>query len=209
MSIQAAFFGNLTRDPEQRQVNGKFGTSAVTNFTVAVDARRKDNNGNNSTTYIRVSVWGDNTGKFILNNFHHGSPIFVSGELVMNEYQDKNGQNRQSLECRADNVEFVPRNKDQRPQQQWQQPQQGYQPSNQMPFNNAPQGAPQNGPQNGFYQQQGNQPQQRQNTPQQQNMGQMNNVNAAMPTNGQQPNNNQQPNNGQQAFGPASNGYRQ
>ena len=163
MSIQAAFFGRLTRDPEYRQINGNYGQSTVASFTVAVDAGHKD----------------------------------------------KSGQNRQYLECRADHVEFVPRDNGQQSQQQWQQPQQGYQPSNQMPFNNAPQGAPQNGPQNGFYQQQGNQPQQRPNTPQQQNMGQMNNFNAAMPTNGQQPNNNQQSNSGQQAFGPASNGYRQ
>lgn len=208
MSVQAAFFGRLTRDPEQRQFNGNYGQSTVASFTVAVDAGRKDKSGNYPTTFIRVSAW-NRSGEFVLKYFHKGSPIFVSGELSMNEYQDKNGQNRQSLECQADHIEFLPRDNGQQSQQQWQQPQQGYQPSNQMPFNNAPQGMPQNGPQNGFYQQQGNQPQQRQNTPQQQNMGQMNNVNAAMPTNGQQPNNNQQPNNGQQAFGPASNGYRQ
>lgn len=207
MSIQAAFFGRLTRDPEQRQINGNYGQSTMASFTVAVDAGHKDKSGNYPTTFIRVSTL--NRSDFVLKYFHKASPIFVSGELFMNEYQDKNGQNRQSLECRADHVEFVPRDNTQQSQQQWQQPQQGYQPSNQMPFNNAPQGAPQNGPQNGFYQQQGNQPQQRPNTPQQQNMGQMNNFNAAMPTNGQQPNNNQQSNNGQQAFGPASNGYRQ
>ena len=128
MSVQAAFFGRLTRDPEQRQFNGNYGQSTVASFTVAVDAGRKDKSGNYPTTFIRVSAW-NRSGEFVLKYFHKGSPIFVSGELSMNEYQDKNGQNRQSLECQADHIEFLPRDNGQQSQQQWQQPQQGYQPS--------------------------------------------------------------------------------
>lgn len=167
MSINASFVGRLTRNPEQRQLQS--GTQVVS-FTVAVDSTRKGQDGNYLTTFVRVTVWG-NRGNFVLEHFVQGDPISVAGELIMREYQDRNGNNRQSLEMTADRVELVPQTPHNR------QPNQG-QPM--APQNNAPQ-APQGNPQ----QYMGNLPQGGQNFSQQhqnQNNGYQNNV----PNNGQE-----------------------
>lgn len=151
--IFTGFDGRLTRNPEQGQTQQ--GTQYVT-LTVATDSSRRNAQGNYSTTFVRVTVWG-NRGNFVLDHFMKGDPIFVAGELTMNSYQNRDGQERQSLEMTASNVSFVPqipeRNRAPRPQNN-QSMQNGAQQASQgnynQPMNNQPQQqqtAPQ-GPQN-------------------------------------------------------------
>lgn len=158
--IYTGFDGRLTRNPEQGQTQQ--GTQYVT-LTVATDSSRRNAQGNYATTFVRVTVWG-NRGNFVLDHFMKGDPIFVAGELTMNSYQNRDGQERQSLEMTASNVSFVPqipeRNRTPRPQNN-QSMQNGAQQASQgnynQPMNNRPQQqqtapqAPQN--QNNGYQQ--------------------------------------------------------
>lgn len=132
MSINASIVGRLTRNPEFRQLQSG---NQVVSFTVAVDSTRKDKEGNYMTSFVRVTVWG-NRGNFVMDKFMQGDPISVSGEMLLNEYQDRNGNNRASLEMTADRIEFVPQMpRNRQPQTNNQRPQGNYQ--------NSPQQAPQ------------------------------------------------------------------
>lgn len=95
--------GRLTREPEQRQV----GQGTVTEISIASDTGRKDQQGNNVTAFYRASFWG-NQGNAVMNYFHKGSPVYVAGELEPREYQDKNGNNRMSLDINHAHFSFVP-----------------------------------------------------------------------------------------------------
>lgn len=173
------FNGRLTADPLQREaVQGN-----VTNFTVASNTSRKGQDGNYLTNFFRVDVWG-RRGDFVMQYFHKGDPIAISGELIARQYQDRNGQERTSLEVNAASVEFVPQNKRQQapqqqnyqqqaPQGQYQQPQQqqyqqapqqNYQQPAQQQYQQAPQ-TPQQAPQRPQSQPMNNQPQQGQQAP--------------------------------------------
>lgn len=101
--ISATLLGRLTADPQSRQA----GRSNVVNFNVACDSTRKDRNGNSTATFVRVAVWG-HQGDFVERYFHKGDPIFVTGELLTEEYVDRNGAHRTAVTLTAQNVSFVP-----------------------------------------------------------------------------------------------------
>ncbi|MEY8441838.1 single-stranded DNA-binding protein [Lactobacillaceae bacterium 24-114] len=164
MSINASIVGRLTRNPEFRQTHN--GTQVVS-FTVAVDSTRKGRDNNYLTSFVRVTVWG-NRGNFVLDHFMQGDPVSVAGELMLNQYQDRDGNNRSSLEMTADRIEFVP----QMPRNR--QPQTNGQNQPQGNYQNSPQQAPQGSQQ----QYSGNPPQNNQSgsqQPQSPNNGYQNN----------------------------------
>ncbi|MCH3922363.1 single-stranded DNA-binding protein [Limosilactobacillus sp.] len=113
--INATVVGRLTRDPEQRQA----GQYNLVNFTVASNRTRKNKDGQYDASFIRCTVFGQR-GDVILNSFSKGQPIIVSGELYINQWQDQQSQDHQSLEMEVSNFSFVPRDKyqGQAPQQQ-------------------------------------------------------------------------------------------
>ncbi|MEE6636924.1 MULTISPECIES: single-stranded DNA-binding protein [Limosilactobacillus] len=111
--ISATIIGRLTRDPEQRQA----GQYNVTNFTVASDSTRKNKQGEYDTTFVRCAVFG-RQGDVIAQQFRKGRPIIVSGELSTNEWQDQQGNQRQSFEMSVQNFSFMPRDYSQEQAQQ-------------------------------------------------------------------------------------------
>ena len=146
--------GRLTRDPQQRPVN----QSRVVQIDIAES--RKDRQGNEITAYYSASFW-NKAGEPILQYFHKGDPIYVSGELEPREYQDRNGNNRISLDINLPRFKFVPAPpRSRNPQGYNNQQQVGYQQNNQQ----QPQGQPNNGYQQNEQQSQGQyqQPQQTQ-----------------------------------------------
>lgn len=91
--------GYLGRDPEIRYLAD--GT-AICNFSVATTEKRKDATGEprETTTWFRVSVFGrqaDACNQYLSK----GSQVFVEGRLSQQEYTDRDGNNRASLEVRA------------------------------------------------------------------------------------------------------------
>ncbi len=93
--------GNLGQDLELRHIED--GT-AVTNLSVAVNKKR---NGQKSTTWFRVSVFGisaENACKYLSK----GSKVLVDGSnLRVNVYTTKDGKPASSLELTADRVVFL------------------------------------------------------------------------------------------------------
>jgi single-strand DNA-binding protein len=98
--------GNLTRDPELRSLQS--GTS-VCSLRVACNTRRKNNSTGeweDKPNFFDVTLWGaqgENCARFLSK----GRPVALDGRLEWREWQDKEGNNRQSVEIIADAVQFL------------------------------------------------------------------------------------------------------
>jgi single-strand DNA-binding protein len=97
--------GNLTKDPDLRSTGG--GT-AVCSLRVAVNSRRKDETGNwvDKPNYFDVTVWGAQ-GENCAQYLSKGRPVAVDGRLNWREWQDGQGNKRQSVDIIADSVQFL------------------------------------------------------------------------------------------------------
>lgn len=103
--------GYLGRDPEIRYMPD--GT-AVCNFSIATTEKRKDRSGDfqDVTTWFRVNVWGKQaeTANQYLSK---GRQVYVEGRLSQQEYTDREGLKRTSLDIRATDIQFLgPRGED-------------------------------------------------------------------------------------------------
>lgn len=95
--------GNITRDPESRVTST--GVS-VTTFTVAVNRRRQQQEGQPEADFFRVSAWrqlGENCAKYLSK----GRKVCVIGSVSCRTYTGNDGQVRASMEVTADDVEFL------------------------------------------------------------------------------------------------------
>src|SRR3712207_4368564 len=98
--------GNLTRDPELRSTGG--GTS-VCSLRVACNTRRKDpatGEWADKPNYFDVTVWGMQ-GENCAQYLSKGRPVAIDGRLEWREWQDKEGNKRQSVDIIADSVQFL------------------------------------------------------------------------------------------------------
>ena len=108
MSInRVCISGNLTRDPELRQLPS--GTS-VLQMRMAVNDRRKNSQTGeweDAPNYVDVLMWGQR-GESLSRFLSKGSKIMVDGKLRWSEWADKNtGDKRSKLEVVADDIEFA------------------------------------------------------------------------------------------------------
>lgn len=98
--------GNLTRDPELRSTGS--GTS-VCSLRVACNTRRKDGQSGewvDKANYFDVTIWG-RQGENAAQYLSKGRPVAIDGRLEWREWQDKEGNKRQSIDIIADNVQFL------------------------------------------------------------------------------------------------------
>ena len=97
--------GNLGKDPELRKTpQGK----SVCEISVATNERRKGKSGNyeDFTTWFRVTLWEKNAEN-VSRYLKQGSPIYVEGRLSLEEWTDRDGAVRQTLEVRATEMHFI------------------------------------------------------------------------------------------------------
>jgi single-strand DNA-binding protein len=98
--------GNLTSDPELRSLPSGM---SVCKLRVAVNTRRKDNASGDwvdKPNYFDVTVWGaqgENSARYLSK----GRPVAIDGRLEWREWQDKEGNKRQSIDIIADTVQFL------------------------------------------------------------------------------------------------------
>jgi single-strand DNA-binding protein len=97
--------GNLTRDPELRNLPSGM---AVCSLRIACNTRRKDGSGNwvDKPNYFDVTVWGAQ-GENCAQYLSKGRPVAVDGRLEWREWEDQNGNKRQSVDIIADSVQFL------------------------------------------------------------------------------------------------------
>jgi len=97
--------GNLTADPDLRETpNG----AKICKLRVACNTRRKDQSGTwvDKPNYFDVTVFGaqgENAHRYLSK----GRPVAVDGRLEWREWQDKEGNKRQSTDIIADSVQFL------------------------------------------------------------------------------------------------------
>lgn len=97
--------GNLGRDPELRYTPQ--GTP-VCNFTMATNERRKDKTGEfqDQTTWFRVTLWGrqaETASQYLAK----GRPVYIEGRLRVEEWNDRDGKQRYTLEVHATDMQFI------------------------------------------------------------------------------------------------------
>ena len=103
--------GNLGRDPELRHTPQG---NTVCTFSLATNERRKAGPAgepNDLTTWFRVSLWGrqaETAAQFLVR----GQPVYIEGRLRVEEYTDKEGKLRHSLEVTATDMQFIGSNGD-------------------------------------------------------------------------------------------------
>lgn len=95
--------GRLTKDPEVKLTSNQ---TQFCNFTVAVDRRFKDSNGQRQADFISCVAWRQ-TAAFIQKYFRKGSRIGLVGSIQTRNYEDQNGQKRYITEVVVDEAEFV------------------------------------------------------------------------------------------------------
>jgi single-strand DNA-binding protein len=97
--------GNLGRDPELRYTSQ--GTPVCT-FSVATNERRKDKSGEQQdiTTWFRITVWG-RQAETVSQYLTKGRRVYLEGRLHVEEYTDREGKQRHSLEVNASEVHFL------------------------------------------------------------------------------------------------------
>jgi single-strand DNA-binding protein len=97
--------GNLTRDPEVKYTPK--GT-AVGDLAIAINDSYKAQDGTikETVTYVDIEVWGRQaeTCKQYLTK---GRPIFVEGQLRLDQWETPQGDKKSRLKVRADRVQFL------------------------------------------------------------------------------------------------------
>ena len=97
--------GNLGRDPELRYTPQ--GTP-VCSFTVATNEKRKDRAGETQdvTTWFRVTLWGrqaETASQYLTK----GRPVYIEGRIRLEEWTDRDGKQRYTLEVHATDMQFI------------------------------------------------------------------------------------------------------
>ncbi len=97
--------GNLGRDPELRYTTQ--GTP-VCSFSLATNEKRKDKTGESQdiTTWFRVTLWGrqaETASQYLTK----GRPVYIEGRLRVEEWTDRDGKQRHTLEVHATDMQFI------------------------------------------------------------------------------------------------------
>lgn len=96
------FTGRLTKDPEIKTTqSGK----KYINFSIAVDRKTKDSNGQRQADFIPCIAW-NKTAEIIAQYFVKVSPIGVIGALQVRSYE-KDGEKRFAYEILVNEIDFI------------------------------------------------------------------------------------------------------
>lgn len=99
---KAILIGRLTKDVEIKLTSNQ---TKFCQFTLAVDRRFKDQNGNRQADFINCIAWRQ-TAEFIAKYFKKGSRIGVVGSIQTRSYE-KDGHKEFVTEVIVDEAEFV------------------------------------------------------------------------------------------------------
>lgn len=97
MFNKVTLVGRISTDLELKYTSSN---KAYCRFNLAV------NRMNEGTDFIPVTVWGK-PAENVVSYQNKGSLILVDGSISMNNYTDKNGNNRTSFEVMTSNVQFL------------------------------------------------------------------------------------------------------
>lgn len=98
--------GNLTRDPELKQLTSGQGVCRLGLASNREFKNRQTGASVQEVCYVDVDVWGpqaDSCHKYL----QKGRPVLIEGRLKLDTWQDQNGQNRSKHLIVADRVVFL------------------------------------------------------------------------------------------------------
>jgi len=95
--------GRLTHDVDLRQTPQ--GVS-VARFSIAVNRRYKDQNGNYPADFINCVAWRQ-TGEFVARYFRKGSMIAVTGSIQTRTWDGQDGKKNYATEVIVDEAHFT------------------------------------------------------------------------------------------------------
>lgn len=105
--------GRLTKDIEVKTTSND---KEYCSFTIAVDRRFKDADGNRQADFISCTAW-NKTAEFLGKYFHKGSRIGICGSIQTRSYE-KDGQKVFVTEVLVEEAEFLDSKTDSQPQPQ-------------------------------------------------------------------------------------------
>lgn len=100
---KAILIGRLTRDPELRTTQSQI---SVATFTLAVDRRFKNKDGEREADFINVVAWRS-TAEFVGKYCKKGTKLAICGNIQTRNYENKEGNKVYVTEVVADEVEFA------------------------------------------------------------------------------------------------------
>lgn len=97
--------GNLGREPELRYTPQGV---AVCSFTVATNEKRKGKDGEQTsvTTWFKITLWREKAeaaAKWLAK----GSPVYIEGRLNIEEWTDRENNNRFTLDVQGTEMQFI------------------------------------------------------------------------------------------------------
>lgn len=98
-----AIMGRLVADPELRTTTQG---QSVCSFRIACDRSYVQQGQERQADFIDIVAWRQQA-EFVSKYFQKGSLIAIEGSLQTRNYQDKNGNNRTTVEVVANNISFA------------------------------------------------------------------------------------------------------
>ena len=97
--------GNLTRDPELRYTPNN---TAVVNMGMAINRRWRNQQGEQQeeTTFVDLEGFG-RTAEVLNQYLKKGRPVFIEGRLKLDQWQNKEGQNRSKMKVVIEQFQFI------------------------------------------------------------------------------------------------------
>ena len=97
--------GNLTRAPELKYTQGKGTPVAKTGIAVS---RKANVNGEmrEEVCFIDLTFWG-RTAEVANQYLQKGSKVLIEGRLMLEQWQDQNGQNRSKHSVTVESMEML------------------------------------------------------------------------------------------------------
>ncbi|MEE2973278.1 MAG: single-stranded DNA-binding protein [Planctomycetota bacterium] len=96
--------GNLTRDVELKKTPSNM---SVANVGLAVNRQyRANDETREETTFVDCEAWG-RTAEVMGQYLRKGRPVFIEGRLKLDQWQDRDGNNRSKLKVVIENFQFI------------------------------------------------------------------------------------------------------
>jgi single-strand DNA-binding protein len=97
------FMGRLTKDPEVRMTSNN---TQVTSFTIAVNRRFADQNGERKADFFNLTSFGK-LAEFVSKYYTKGQQVLVEGRIQNRTWDDQNGQKRYATDFILENAYFA------------------------------------------------------------------------------------------------------
>jgi single-stranded DNA-binding protein len=112
MSIQAIVRGNLTKDPEAREIKVGGEVRRVVDIRIFSDEYRREGDqlvqDDDRCVGVDVTIWAERLGEQAITHLRKGCRVEASGAMHLHRYKDREtGEQRASLQMNADIVTLV------------------------------------------------------------------------------------------------------